>query len=166
MKQNKKIYMILLSLIFIASCSYIVMAINAEPGSTEDPLVTKNYVESQNQQLKSYIDESIKNLKDSLGGSSGQTNLEGNSSSYEIVEVAKGKKLVVSASTEIILRAGIAKAIDSKYGGLADVTQGIDLKLNQNIPSNHLLIIPRNDGRGAHAVTDCIFMVKGSYTIK
>ncbi|QEK11445.1 hypothetical protein FQB35_03135 [Crassaminicella thermophila] len=160
---KKKSFMILIISTVVISFSYIVMAISAEPGSEEDPLVTKSYVEKRNQQLKFYIEESIKNLQERLGQGD---NEENTTNGYEVINVAKGNRLVLGKSAEVILRAGKATVIQSQSGGLADVTIGRDLKQDENFPANHLLIVPRDDGRGAIAVTDCIFMVKGSYHIE
>ncbi len=112
---------------------------SALPGSEQDPLVTK-----------SYVDEMI--------GQIGKT-------AFEVVEVPAGKTLIGKAGTEIILRSGSALAIDSQLGGLSDVTAGADLRARQNIPANHLLIIPRDDGRGISASQNIIVMVRGDYEV-
>lgn len=166
-KGKKLIWMALSVLLTISSLTYIVKAATAEPGSNEDPIVTQSYVELRNQQLRFYIDESIKKIQDSLSnaGSSSSTGTQG-SSVFVVVDVPAGKKLKAGASTEIILRAGKATIIDSPSGGIADVTIGKDLKKGEAVPLNHLLIVPRDDGRGANAVTNSTFMVRGSYNIE
>ncbi|RKD25324.1 hypothetical protein SAMN02745883_01488 [Caminicella sporogenes DSM 14501] len=180
---NRKIIAFALGIAALISFPYISKAVDSEPGSEEDPIVTQGYVEMRNNQLKYYIDESIKKINDSIVeinnqiqkiskdmGNSSNNNKDINisssiSSTYEIVTVPANKKIILGASTELILRAGQATVIDSQYGGLADVTMGKDLKYGERVPSNHLLIVPRDDGRGAEAKTDAIFMVKGSYYI-
>lgn len=160
---SKKGAFITIIALTIFSLTYIGMALGTQPGSTEDPIVTQSYVEMRNQQLRFYIDESIKKIQDSLalGSGAGQ-----GGSTYEIVNVPAGKNLIAGASTELILRAGQAIVIDSPLGGISNVTVGKDLKKGEAVPQNHLLIVPRNDGRGANARTDSIFMVKGSYSIQ
>lgn len=128
----------------------------SEPGSESDPLVTLSYVNRSIEQIKNYIDEKVSNLS---GGTISENELV-------VVNVPKGSYLFCSAGTEIILRGGKAKAVVSTLGGLADVTAGTDLEKDANIPSNHLLIIPRDDGRGAYAITDAIFMVRGRYEVR
>lgn len=128
----------------------------SEPGSESDPLVTLSYVNTKIEQIKSYVDDRISNL--------GASNNSG--SELVIVNVPKGSYLICSAGTEIILRSGKAMAVVSPQGGLADVTAGVDLEKDASIPSNHLLIIPRDDGRGAYATTDTIFMVRGEYEVR
>ena len=69
--------------------------------------------------------------------------------------------------TELILRSGEATAVGNIDGdGVSDVTLGVDLKMGEKINRNHLLIVPRKDGRGIVAKTDSWIMVKGKYEIK
>ena len=56
--------------------------------------------------------------------------------------------------------------VATQKGGVADVTQGIDLQNGAVMPSNHLLIVPLDDGRGAQMLSDGIIMIKGNYTVK
>ena len=127
----------------------------SEPGTESDPLVTLSYVNRSIEQVKTYIDQKVSN-----------SNNTSTSDSLEVVNVEKGKFLIGEAGTEIILRGGSAKAIVSNLGGLSDITEGVDLGKDVSIPANHLLIIPRDDGRGVYCVTDSIFMVRGGYEIK
>lgn len=85
---------------------------------------------------------------------------------WQIVSLAPGQQIVALAGTEIILRAGGAKAVASAGGGLADVTAGRDLAQGAAIAGNHLLIVPKSDGRGVLAVSACVLMVKGAYTVQ
>ena len=84
----------------------------------------------------------------------------------QVVEVQAGQIIEAEAGTEIILRGGRATAVTSEAGGLADVTQGRDLSSGTVIPANHLLLIPRSDGRGLKAESDIILMVRGGYAIR
>ena len=75
--------------------------------------------------------------------------------------------LIGDAGSEIILRSGSATAITSPSGGLSDVTAGTDITEGKPIPANHLLIIPRSDGRGIFVTKNSTFvMVRGGYTIR
>ncbi len=82
-----------------------------------------------------------------------------------VLELEPGQRLVADAGTEIVLRSGSATAIDGPGGGLADVTAGRDIRMGQPIPRNHLLIVPRSDGRGLLATTSVFVMVRGIYSI-
>ncbi len=152
---------ILKNIIIISSALIIVFLGTiafTEPGSATDPLVTLSYVDKRIEQLKNYIDQKL----------TGTTPKE--EGAWVVVEVPEGKSLICNGGTEIILRAGTAKAISSiKEGvenGLTDITAGKDLKMDEGILQNHLLIIPRTDGRGAYSVNHTFWLVKGSYEIK
>ena len=138
MKKNK-IKKILLGLGVITIILGTTVAFS-EPGSEKDPLVSLSYLEKRIDQLKYYIDERLSN-------SNGDSQ-NGQSNNLEVVNIIAGQSIIGKNGTEIILRSGRAKIIASELGGLSDVTLGKDLKMNEIVPSNHLLIIPRNDGRG------------------
>ena len=138
----------------------------SEPGSQSDPLVTFGYVETKFRELENYIDskfESKENNKEAV---------------WQTVELDVGQSLIGKAGTEIILRGGKASSISKisnivKDGvamtvdnGLTDVTDGRDLKMGDNVPLDHLLIIPRDDGRGIKCSSYSFLLVKGDYSIK
>lgn len=85
---------------------------------------------------------------------------------FKAFNVTAGQKLLGGAGTEIILRAGEASAIDNGANGISDVTTGKDLMSGQTVGANHLILVPREDGRGIYAITDITVMVKGIYTIQ
>ena len=149
MKKNlmRKISLTACALMFLSIC---LPGLAADPGSTEDPLVTLSYINDVLMpQVKSYVD------------SKSQA-----SEGFEIVNVKAGQTVIVGASTEMILRMGNAQIVATQKGGVADVTQGIDLQNGAVMPSNHLLIVPLDDGRGAQMLSDGIIMIKGNYTVK
>ncbi len=159
---KNKIVMGILVGSMILTTGYVVKAANYEPGSNEDPIVTKSYVDLQIDRIKEYIDNKTQGSNENTNNPS---NI-GNSPSLEIVNVSKDQKIILDSGSQIILRGGKGKIIDSPNGGIADLTQGVDLKMNYDAPANHLLMIPKSDGRGIKAITDCIFMVVGKYTIQ
>ena len=123
------------------------------PGSEQDPLVSKSYVDSK---IESYVDARMEALLSQL-----PTGAE-----MRVVELSAGQKLIAGAGAEIIVRAGSAVVIDSELGGLSDVTAGKDLRKGETAPANHLLLVPRDDGRGIQAVSAAIVMVRGAYTVE
>jgi len=125
----------------------------AQPGSTEDPLVTKSYVDA---------------LFASLGGELPAGGALPGSLAIETPVLKKGQKLIGVNGTEIIVRSGHAVAVGGKSNlGLPDVTAGVDLKPGNRVPANHHIILPRNDGRGVQAVSSqVIVMVRGTYWIE
>lgn len=136
--------------------------VSSEPGSSSDPLVTLSFVETKIEQLKYYIDQKI--------GEENHTYTNESQGKWEVVEVPVGKSLICKDGTEIILRSGRATAIaiqsNGIVNGLTDVTAGKDLGIDELILVNHLLIVPRDDGRGAKAITYSFFLVKGDYEIR
>lgn len=105
-----------------------------EPGSEQDPLVSKSYVDD-------YVQ-------------------------LRVVTLAAGQQLIGDGGTEIILRGGKTTAIGTAAGGLSDLTGGKDLVTGVTVPPNHLLLVPRSDGRGVKAVTDAILLVRGPHSIR
>ncbi len=126
----------------------------SEPGSADDPLVTLTYVNNRIDQIKDYIDLKISN--------------DSGSSEFVVVDLQQGQQIIGKSGTEIILRGGKSTAYGVEVDkGLTDVTDGKDIDNEEDyLPANHHLIIPRDDGRGAYAVTDSIFLVRGRYEIK
>jgi len=169
------LYVIVMVLVMLAA-GRIVMAGDFAPGSQQDPLVTQSYVEQRNEQLKYYFEQRLGELSSllqqmsdrvtALENSSGGVQPGGAGTALEVVNVPAGKTLTGYAGTEVILRGGKAAVIQSQLGGLADLTGGRDIGQGQVIPANHLLLIPRTDGRGVRAESDCIFLVKGRYDIQ
>ena len=210
----KRIGALLLCLCLMASGLYTLKALapseaygeGTTPGSADDPVVTKSYVDQKiyesESALKSSIDalsskvDSIQenaaynpdgqsssgqggNSSGSSGSSSGQSgessgsqgSPSADSSEYDkylkfvVVEVSEGGKLIGSMGTEIILRAGTAVAIDNGADGITDLSSGADLKSGESVIKNHLIIVPRTDGRGVICTSYCYFMVKGEYSV-
>lgn len=128
--------------------------VNAEtftPGSAQDPVVTKSYVDSK-----------LIELENKLIGSGSQ----GTSNAYSPLQILQGKTLLGGVGTEIIFRSGEATAIDNGLNGISDITSGTDLRTGEPLTLNHLLVIPKEDGRGITATTDIWVLIKGKYTIR
>ncbi len=130
----------------------VAFADSAAPGSKDDPVVTKSYVDQSLGQIKNYVDSMLSN-----GG-------QGGGSELEVVNLNPNEAVILGAGAEIILRAGDAVIYSPTPNGLSDVTGGKDLENGAKVPSNHLLIAPRSDGRGVRAKTVSVFMVRGQYT--
>lgn len=88
------------------------------------------------------------------------------SDKYVVIELDEGMRVIGGESTEFILRGGNATAVGNADGdGLTDITSGVDLKTGDSVAYNHLLIVPRPDGRGLDSHGKSWIMVKGSYEI-
>ena len=116
---------------------FIIGSMAAEPGTEGNPLVTKDYIEST-------VYPAVR---------------------FKLVTVPAGKSVVCASSSEIVLRMGKCTVIGTEKGGVSDVTMGYDLPSGTSVQGNHLLIVPTDDGRGVKTDTECILMIKGSYTI-
>ena len=163
---KKKIYIGIIIIVFSFMLFNIVQAVGGVPGSSEDPLVTESFLNSK---LAS-ISASIKELKTAMTNLDDKVNKVGETSggsngSYESVPVSAGETLIGEAGCEIILRAGNVRAI-APVASLSDVTSGNDVKNDERLVKNHLVIIPRADGRGVSAESNAVLMVRGGYTIK
>ena len=141
-----------------------VYAAKGDAGSSNDPLVTKSYVDSKVTQLQKTVEVQA-SMIDLLTQEINNMSKE-ESSSYEVVTVPAGQSIVGKQGTEIIVRSGNGQVLASDGGGLQDMTEGTDLLGGSEIPKYHLVIIPREDGRGIYATKDLIVMVRGGYNIQ
>lgn len=121
-----------------------------EPGSEEDPVVTRSYVEQ-------YV---ARVLQERSPGAAVPE--------LQVVELAPGQRLIAGGGAEIVLRSGRARVVTGpqSLGGLSDLTGGRDVSRGQDVAPNHLLLVPRSDGRGVAAVTSAVLLVRGTYTIE
>lgn len=159
-KMNKKTKLMVMGMV-VGVCLLVGgMAVFSEPGGTDDPVVTKSYiVDKVIPDIKAYIDERF-----GIAASDGVST--SHSTTYTVVNVSKGNKMICDAGAELILRMGKGTIIATAKGGLADTTAGYDLADGTPMPSNHQLIVPVGDGRGFTAETDVIVLVKGGYSVQ
>lgn len=106
------------------------------PGTPEDPLVSK-----------SYVDKWVK--------------WEVPTEPLEAGRVLEGK-----AGAMVVVRRGSATVKDPTTNGIPDLTAGTDLFDGQAVPLNHLLLIPRSDGRGIVARGPVWVMYRGEVVIR
>ncbi len=127
---------------FVAVVILVIVAatymVYAEPGTESDPVVTLSYIKEI--------------FKPEL--------------TFKVVEVPAGKTIYGEAGTEMVLRMGKGSIIATEKGGVADLTSGYDLSKDTQIPPNHHLLVPVDDGRGLKVTEKSLVMVKGGYTIK
>ncbi|NJD03715.1 MAG: hypothetical protein FIA99_14220 [Ruminiclostridium sp.] len=134
---------------------------SVEPGSEQDPLISKSYVDVEVTSLKQQLEDQkkqIDELKNQLqsGGSGGFI--------VQILEI--GQTLLPGGGTELILRSGKATGVSGVNGdNLADVTSAKDLVKGASVVINHLLISSRDDGRGIKATTKSYLLLRGAFKI-
>jgi len=140
---------------------------NVTPGSVEDPVVTKSYVDQKIAALGG-TDKGNNTTKPSTKPDTvGDKDSE--STGIDIVLLKAGQTLMMQDGAEAIVRIGKAVAFSPDANGIADVTDGIDIKSGSKVPNNHLVIFPRG-GRGimpdpaqSNGLT---VMVRGGYEVK
>lgn len=124
--------------VVVLVCMAATYMVYAQPGTENDPVVTLSYI-------KEIFKPEV---------------------TFKVVDVPKGKCLYGEAGTEMVLRMGKGSIIATTKGGVADLTAGYDLADGKDIPSNHHLLIPVDDGRGLYLTEKAIVLVKGGYSIK
>lgn len=175
MKNVQKLSYILLGVFCTTLIGGVSIAALGEAGTESDPIVSKSYVEKRLGELEKKITDNNKVLMDqqlttlqgqlaelvkATGGTGSAANTE-----FKLVQFKNGDVITLGDGTQFILRAGLAKAIAGPGGGLSDLTEGKDLKTDQDITTNHLLLVPKNDGRGVRILYDSWVMIKGTYQI-
>lgn len=146
------------AVVLAASVIFAAGAFAGSAGSNQDPLVTLSYVEKRIQEVLSSVTAQIAALQNQSGSGTG-------SAVFTVVEAEKGNAIYFGASTEFILRSGKATAIASPLGGLSDLTDGKDIAMGQTVPTNHHMLVPRDDGRGLNLLDKCFILIKGPYTL-
>ena len=162
-KRSKKLLLILLCGSILALVFMLSTMATPAPGSEEDPLVTRSYVDRLISDLghgggslnAAQMDTIVNEIINRLGASD----------TFTPVHMTSGQTLFGNEGTEIILRSGMAVVQANGVDGLANVTSGQDIGLGEAIERNHLLIVPRTDGRGVHATSDVWLLVKGGFSI-
>lgn len=148
-------------------------------GTESDPLVSKSYVDSKIGEVLALINGtggtgagSAANTDEIVAQVLAQIN-EGDATGgsvavngYVPVSVKVGQTIYGSEGTELILRAGKGQAVINGVDGLVDITTGGELLNGGKAVKNHLLIVPRDDGRGIKVTEAAWFLVKGGYEIK
>lgn len=140
-----------------------------QPGSTEDPIVTKSYVDEQIQVALSGGKVGGSNTSDALTARIAELEkqLAGGGVPYTVVRLKAGHTLMGEMGTEFNVRTGRAYVHSNTENGIPDLTDGVDLKHGTLIPNNHLLQIPR-EGRGVTVQpdypNDVYVTVKGAFT--
>jgi len=139
------VFALTLSLDFSARVNANQAAAGAAAGSADDPLITLSYLNSV---LPAAADTS---------------------GTYVILELARGQRIRArSNSIEIILRPDGAASVVSQHAdyGIIDLTSGAERLGGEELPINHLMLVPRADGRGISVTSAKAYvMVRGDYEI-
>lgn len=178
--------------IWVGSSFITISNASSQLGSADDPVVTKSYVDQQIQKaLGGSSSSSVGNTTNSNSGTKNNTppvpaspsipatstsgnvpstsGISSTPNTTKVVEIRPGKKLIATAGTEVIVRTGKATVYSSDKNGILDLTAGSEMGGSQAIPTNHLLLFPR-DGRGVEVVStqgyNATVLVIGDYKIQ
>lgn len=153
-------------------------ASNVDPGSSADPIVTKSYVDESIANLLGILNTSVSStgtavseqrIVDNVMAQIEDLSTANTSSalSFEPVQATQGQIVVGKEGAEIILRSGSAISYCSGADGIIDTSSGAEYFNGTELEKNHLIIVPRADGRGAVVTSqEAWFLVKGGYEIK
>ncbi|MWC27205.1 hypothetical protein [Paenibacillus sp. MMS18-CY102] len=134
------------------------------PGSVDDPVVTKSYVD---QMLGNQSGVSAEDVQQMLSGL--KEELSKTSNQVVVVAVPAGKTLLAADGAEFVVRAGKAVAYSGDANGISDLTDGKDITNGKAVPNNHLILFPRG-GRGVMPdpaqKNGLTVMVRGNYELK
>ncbi len=192
----KKIFALCFMIVIFLMVPASAQPTSGQPGSVEDPLVSKKYVDDQVNALRNIVtqyqqpgsatysdlpapvrdavvSEALAEFELVYGEMLRQAAANASADYppqvqdydapfFEVVYAESGKIIYGDSSTEIILRGGSATAV-AGVNGLCDVTSGTDIQNGQNIPYNHLIIVPVGDGRGIRISSNAYLMIKGGY---
>ncbi|MDP4096067.1 hypothetical protein OIN60_04705 [Paenibacillus sp. P96] len=155
-------------------------ASGGQPGTADDPVVTKSYVDEQIAKalggaVPSNTSDPQSGPKEEPAGTAPVANAPTDNTSsaanneVKIVELTPGKKLIAKAGAEFIVRNGYASVYSMDASGAIDITEGKEIFHNQTVQNNHLLSFPR-DGRGIQVQEGQTYkltvMVRGGYTVQ
>lgn len=183
-EQYMKLWKKIAGLCVVAGAVYIGSTVSVSsnspvPGSIDDPIVSKSYVDEQIAKLRLELTGKVSAPVSSPAPAPTPEPTpapapapnppgtgSGGAQTLVVEELQAGQTLIGGAGTEIIVRTGKAVVVTNSYGeGIPDVTGGKDLK--GNVPLNHLLLVPRSDGRGVRVTEGpCFIMVRGEYMIQ
>ncbi|MBE0337514.1 hypothetical protein [Paenibacillus sp. 23TSA30-6] len=161
---------------------------SGQPGTADDPVVTKSYVDQKiAQALKGGTTTNTSSSKTTSSAASSTTNATSNATTsgasssgkassavehteeLKVVDVKPGQKLIAKAGSEFILRNGYAVVYSMDASGAIDITSGTEIVHNQAVEKNHLLSFPR-EGRGIQVKEGqkfgLVVMVRGGYTLQ
>ncbi len=166
-KNKKRLAIPVITIIVLLVMTLGVLATSIDPGSENDPVVTLSYVENRLAEIVSDFQEKLELLNVNNGNPSSPIEAQTSEFGFEAIMIPAGSSVYFADNVQLILRSGAMTAIANSSGnGLADLTAGNDLKTGDSVQMNHLLLVPRNDGRGVSVSIDSWMMIKGNYTLQ
>lgn len=144
-KRNIIIGLILILVLVVGYSGFAAARTANDPGSVDDPLVTRSFVETY-----------VQKYMESAPAAGGTASLE-----WGVAELETGQEFIGKSGTEFIVRSGSAVVVDPSGSGIVDLTAGKNVLAGQTAVNNHLFTIPKTDGRGINAQKPTIIMYRG-----
>ena len=181
MKKKNWFYRIFsLALVTVTLSAFVALA--AEVGSANDPLVTLSYLNETFQQqimarvenifnqrdaqLKQQLNDQVWQAEQKLASQYGGSTQGDSASTYAVVTLKRDQCLYGTVGTEVMLRVGTAVCLANSNPGLIDSTNGETLADARGLKTNRLYLMTV-EGRGVQATADTVkLLVRGSYEIK
>ena len=165
-KKTVKFICVLVVIITISGVCAAASAARA-PGGSEDPVVTKSYVDMRIDQVAANIGNAPQAGADMDALKQAVLNeLRTEAAAFAPVHAAAGQVILGGEGTEIVLRSGRAAGFCPGENGMVDATDGAEIYSGYDVPVNHLVLVPRDDGRGVVTQSEeAWFIIKGAYQI-
>ncbi|MCL2610108.1 MAG: hypothetical protein FWE02_00350 [Defluviitaleaceae bacterium] len=148
------------------------------PGTQQDPLVSRSYLEQRLNQLTGteLSDEVLENIIETVIAnvmfqlqntpSVTQNPLTTEALQFGPVFLEAGTVLIGDTGTELIIRGGVVQAYVYGADGIVNLTRGTEHFADDLLAHNELLLIPRRDARGIRVLSDSWVMIRGGYSIR
>lgn len=149
------------------------MALAADAGSEDDPLVTLSYLNG------TFLNQILEQIDQKIAAQNGQnTNSSGfqpqpsddnlnnqDAGAFSVVTLSDKQVLTGKIGCEVMLRIGSATCVSDSTPGLIDETSGVILENGNVLVKNHLYMMTI-DGRGVRGTAETVkLMVRGGYQI-
>ena len=148
-------------------CFLFTVAYAANAGSSNDPLVTKSYLDGPFlKQVRTLVDQAIDARKAELEKAAGQNSGTTAGNVFTVVTLSQGQTLVGDVGCEVMLRIGTAVCGTSDSVGLIDTTTGANLGNGGALVTNHLYMVTIST-RSVTATSGTVkVLARGPYTIR
>ncbi|MBR6521888.1 MAG: hypothetical protein IKT47_04400 [Oscillospiraceae bacterium] len=177
MKSKKRIVTMLAIVVAALFVFGLAAAATGGYGSSSDPLITLSYItdifmpevdttinnaiEGKTLEISSKLDDTIVALETKYN----EASIASAASTYTVISMSSGEKLVGVKGCEVMLRVGSAYCSAPASPGLIDTSTAGILENGQYLVKNHMYMITI-DGRGIVADGDIMIIVRGDYTIE
>lgn len=148
-------------------CFLFTVAYAANAGSSNDPLVTKSYLDGPFlDQVQTLVGEAVDERKTELEKAAGQNSGTAVGNVFTVVTLSQGQALVGDVGCEVMLRIGSATCGSSDSVGLIDTTAGTTLGNGGALVTNHLYMVTIST-RSVTATSGTVkVLARGPYTIR